>query len=81
MIPETVDFTKLVEKQNKNMSINIKSKLVTALNSTFIEEEQRWYAANLYMFMNYHPTDDFPIDLGDVYGMIGFVNKANAKKL
>lgn len=44
------------------------------------EEEQQWYIANLYIYMNYHPTNDYPINLEDVFKMIGFANKGNAKR-
>jgi len=30
--------------------------------------------------MNYHPTNDFPINLETVFHMIGFANKGNAKR-
>jgi phage anti-repressor protein len=30
--------------------------------------------------LNYHPTDDYPIDLDNIYSMIGFVNKGNARR-
>ena len=30
--------------------------------------------------MNYHPTNDFPINLENVFKMIGFANKGNAMK-
>jgi hypothetical protein len=30
--------------------------------------------------MNYHPTNDFPINLDHVFNMIGFANKGNAMK-
>ncbi len=30
--------------------------------------------------MNYHPTNDFPINLEDIFKMIGFANKGNAKR-
>jgi hypothetical protein len=29
--------------------------------------------------MNYHPTDDYPVNLENVYKLIGFANKGNAK--
>jgi hypothetical protein len=28
--------------------------------------------------LNYHPTNDFPINLDDVYSLIGFAHKKNA---
>lgn len=30
--------------------------------------------------MHYHPTNDYPINLENVYKMIGFANKGNAMK-
>uniref|UniRef100_A0A6C0H6D5 Uncharacterized protein n=1 Tax=viral metagenome TaxID=1070528 RepID=A0A6C0H6D5_9ZZZZ len=34
----------------------------------------------LYTYMHYHPTNDYPINLENVYKMIGFANKGNAMK-
>ncbi len=50
------------------------------LKDEFTEEQQQWYIANLFMYMNYHPTNDYPINLEDVFKMIGFANKENAKR-
>lgn len=74
-----VNFTQLV-KSNTDLSIKLQDKLVQKLEETFDEDEQRWYASNLYMYMNYHPTDDFVVNLEDVFGMIGFINKAVSKR-
>ena len=54
--------------------------MVDLLNDEFTEQEQQWYIANLYVYMNYHPTNDFPINLEHVFKMIGFANKGNAMK-
>lgn len=32
------------------------------------------------MYLNYHPTNDFPINLENIVDLIGFANKANAKR-
>lgn len=32
------------------------------------------------MYLNYHPTNEYPINLENVYKMIGFANKGNAKR-
>jgi hypothetical protein len=78
---ESVNFNELVKTSNKTiLSEQLQSKMVTILNEEFDEEEQRWYIANLYVYMNYHPTNDFPINLDHVYKMIGFANKGNAMK-
>jgi phage anti-repressor protein len=54
--------------------------MTEALNQEFIDEEQKWYVANLYVYMHYHPTNDFPINLEHVYKMMGFSHKKNAKR-
>jgi hypothetical protein len=38
------------------------------------------YGPKRYCYMNYHPTNDYPINLENVYKMIGFANKENAKR-
>jgi phage anti-repressor protein len=75
---ETVNFHTLVTTNCPNTNLNFQSKLIDELNTTFTENEQKWYVANLYMYLNYHPTNDFPINLDDIYKMIGFANKGNA---
>lgn len=80
IIPQTVNFNELVKSGNTTLSLTIQSKLVEVLNKEFNEDEQRWYIANLYVYMNYHPTQEFPINLEHVYKMIGFAHKKNAKR-
>jgi hypothetical protein len=58
----------------------LQDRLVERLNTDFTDDEQRWYVANLYMYMNYHPTNDYPINLENIFKMIGFANKGNAMK-
>lgn len=78
--PETINFTELVKQSNTTLSLNVQSKLIDELNKEFTESQQQWYIANLFMYMNYHPTNDFPINLETVFAMIGFANKGNAMK-
>jgi hypothetical protein len=54
--------------------------MIKILNEEFTEQQQQWYIANLYIFMHYHPTNDYPINLENVFKMIGFANKGNAMK-
>ena len=74
-----IDFSQLVQN-NSTLTVNFQSNLIKKLEETFTESEQRWYIANLYMYINYHPTEDFPIDLENVYKLIGFAHKKNAKR-
>lgn len=78
--PKSINFKELVQNANITLSLNIETKLINILNEEFTEEEQKWYRAILYIDMNYHPTNDYPINLEDVFKMIGFANKENAKR-
>ena len=77
--PDTVDFAALVQS-NSNKPIDTQTKIVQKLNENFSTDEQKWFCANMYMYSNYHPTNDYPIDFDKVYSMIGFSTKANAKR-
>jgi len=78
--PKSINFNELVKSSNTTLSLNVQNQLVERLNTNFTEDEQRWYVANLYMYMNYHPTNDYPINLENIFKMIGFANKGNAMK-
>jgi phage anti-repressor protein len=77
---ETINFTELVRNSNTSLSINCESNMIKILNEEFTESQQQWYIANLYIYLNYHPTNDYPINLENVYKMLGFANKGNAMK-
>lgn len=74
-----VDIIELIEKSDK-ISVRFRSELLTNIQTIFTEEQQQWYIANLFMYINYHPTNEYPINLENVYKMIGFANKGNAKR-
>jgi phage anti-repressor protein len=80
--PESINFTELVRNSNTTLSLSneYQSKMITLLNEEFTEQQSQWYIANLYIYMNYHPTNDYPINLEHVFKMIGFANKGNAKR-
>ena len=80
IIPKTVNFKELIENSNTTLSLTVQSKLVEHLNQEFTEEQQQWYIANLYVYMHYHPTNDYPINLEHVFRIIGFAHKKNAKR-
>ena len=80
--PESINFTELVKNSNTtlNLSDDYQSNMIKILNEEFTESQQQWYIANLYVYMNYHATNDYPINLENVFHMIGFANKGNAMK-
>jgi phage anti-repressor protein len=78
---ESVNFSELVKTSNISvLNTSLQSQLAATLSQEFTDEEQRWYIANLYVYMHYHPTNDFPINLDHVYKMMGFSHKKNAKR-
>jgi hypothetical protein len=77
---DRVDFKALVDTNNCDSSLNFKSKIVDELNNTFTDDQKKLCIANLYMYLNYHPTTDYPIDLENVWKLIGFSHKKNAKR-
>jgi phage anti-repressor protein len=76
---DSVDFNKLI-KNSTTLTLNRQSKMIDTLTKEFTEEESRWYIANLYVYMNYHPTNDFPINLDTLVNLVGFAHKKNAKR-
>jgi len=80
IIPESINFNELVKNSDTKLSLDCQSKMVELLNQEFTEEESQFYIASLMMYLNYHPTVDFPVNLEHVFHMIGFANKGNAKR-
>lgn len=80
--PETINFTSLVQNSNTltTLSKDFHSNLINTLNQEFTEQEQKWYVAQLYTYINFHPTNDFPVNLEHAYKILGLANKANAKR-
>ncbi len=74
-----IDIKTLI--QTSTIEIYDKNKLIDKLQKHFSEEEQRLYVSNLFLYLNYHPINDFIINLDNVWKFIGFSNKANAKRL
>jgi phage anti-repressor protein len=66
--------------QVRNVSSPVQTKILDEIKATFTTEEQNMYINNLMMYMNYHQTDDYVVNLDDVYNMIGFTKKENAKR-
>lgn len=79
IIKTPVDIKTLI--QTSNIEIYNKNRLIEKLQTHFSEIEQRQYVCNLFLYLNYHPTNDFIVNLDNVWKFIGFSNKANAKRL
>jgi hypothetical protein len=57
------------------------NKLLTKIKANFTDNEQQIFVASFYCFLNYDSRTDFVIDLDNVWQWLGFLNKANSKRL
>jgi hypothetical protein len=69
---ESNPITKLSQDYNAKMLVKIKA--------NFTDFEQQLFLSSFYCYLNYHPTNDFVIDLDDVWKWMGFNQKYNAEK-
>ena len=72
---KTVDFHKLVKNANTTLSIGIQTKMIELMNEKFTTDQQKRYIAMLYMYIHFHPTKDFAVNLDDTVTVLGFAHK------
>jgi len=63
-------ITKLNETHNNN--------LLNKVKNSFNEYEQQLFIASFYSYLNYHKTDDYIVDLDNIWQWLGFNRKYNA---
>ena len=63
-------ITKLTETHNNN--------LLNKVKNSFNEYEQQLFIASFYSYLNYHKTDDYIVDLDNIWKWLGFNKKYNA---
>ena len=63
------------------LSQDYNAKMLIKIKSNFTEFEQQLFLSSFYCYLNYHPTNDFVIDLDDVWKWLGFNQKYNAERL
>ena len=76
------NIVELIEKNPiTKLSQDYNVKLLTKIKSSFTDFEQQLFLSSFYCYFNYHPTNDFVIDLDNVWKWLGFSQKVNAKTL
>lgn len=55
--------------------------LLTKIKEQFTDFEQKMFLSSFYCYLNNHPTNDFVIDLDNVWQWLGFNQKVKAKCL
>ena len=79
---QTLDIVNLIEKNPITKLTNVyNNKLLTKIKKNFTDSEQQLFITSFYCYLNYHSTNDFVIDLDNVWKWLEFKQKATAKVL
>ena len=79
---KSLNIVELIENNPiTRLSSTYQSKLLTKIQAGFTELEQQMFVSSFYCYLNYHKTDDFVIDLDNVWQWLGFSQKVNAKRV
>jgi hypothetical protein len=62
------------------LSGNYNSKFINKIKDSFNEMEQQMFVSSFFCYLNYHPTNDFVVDLDDAWKWLGFSQKSIAKR-
>lgn len=77
-----LNFVELIENNPiTKLSSDYNVKLLKKIKEHFSVFEEKLFLASFYCYFNYHPTNDFVIDLDNVWGWLGFIQKIKAKNL
>jgi phage anti-repressor protein len=79
---EQLNIVELIENNPiTKLSNNYNVKLLTKIKEKFTAFEQQLFLSSFYCYLKYHPTNDFVIDLDDIWKWVGYANKSKAKIL
>ena len=78
----SLNIVELIENNPiTKLSHDYNVKLLTKIKSSFTDFEQQLFLSSFYCYLNYHPMNDFVINLDEVWKWLGFSQKVNAKTL
>ena len=77
-----IDIVSLIESNPlTKLSSSYNNKLLIKIKNFFTENQQKMFITSFYCWLNYHPLNDFSIDLDNIWKWLGFSQKDNAKRL
>jgi len=77
-----LDIVSLIESNPiTKLSSMYNNKFLTKIKETFTETQQQLFVSSFYCYLNYHPTNDYVIDLDNVWKWLGFSQKIRAREL
>jgi hypothetical protein len=68
---DTKDVMTMVER-NPLRSISDHARLSQRLADAFSGEDKQLFLVNFYMYQNHHTTNDYVVDLDEVFGWLGY---------
>ena len=78
----TLDIISLLESNPiTKLSFNYNNKLLNKIKDTFSCEQQRLFITSFFCWLNYHPLNDYIIDINTIWKWLGFSQKASAKRI
>uniref|UniRef100_A0A6C0HV43 MSV199 domain-containing protein n=1 Tax=viral metagenome TaxID=1070528 RepID=A0A6C0HV43_9ZZZZ len=78
----SLNFVALIETNPiTRLNREYNNKFINKIKETFTETQQQLFVSSLYCFLNYHPTNDYVIDLDNIWRWLGFSQKIRAKEL
>ena len=82
MVENTLDIVNFIENNPiTKLSNTYQSKILQQIQHELTDEELNIFSTNFYCFLNYHPKNDFIIDLDNVWKWLGFQSKFNSKRI
>ena len=79
---ETLNIVNLIESNPiTKLTSDYNYKLLVKIKNNFTDFEQQVFLSSFYCYLNYHPINDFVIDLDNVWKWIGFKQKVKGKLL
>ena len=77
---QSINIVKLIEENpSTKLSKPYQGKLLNKLKESFSTEEQQLFISSFYCYLNFR-SDDFVVDLDNIWNWLGFTRKDSAKK-
>ena len=81
VVEEVIDIVSLIENNPiTRLTQTYNNKLINKIKEEFTESQQQLFVSSFYCYLQYHPTNDFVVDLDTVWEWLGFHQKYEAKR-
>lgn len=79
---QSLDIVRLIESNPvSRLSSTCQSRFVEKVRATFTTSQQQLFIASFYCYLNYNSTQDYVIDMENIWKWIGFARKDHCKRV